>query len=65
MVRRIASRNPADFVFGNYEVGQVRGPTFFNTIFDLQAHAFGGARLLELRVEAFNLFDRPDFLSSR
>jgi hypothetical protein len=51
--------NPAQFVFGNYQVGQVRGPTFFNTDFSVfKRTAVGGTRLVELRLETFNLFNR-------
>jgi Carboxypeptidase regulatory-like domain len=51
--------DPAEFTFGNYEVGQVRGPTFFNTDFSVfKRTQLGGSRLLELRLEAFNLFNR-------
>jgi hypothetical protein len=51
--------NPAEFVIGNYEVGQVRGPTFFNTDFSIfKRTRLGGSRLLELRIEMFNVFNR-------
>jgi hypothetical protein len=37
----------------------VRGPTLFNTDFSVfKRTPLGGARLLELRIETFNLFDR-------
>ena len=54
--------NPAEFVFGNYEVGDVRGPTFFNTDFSgFKRTRMGASRLLELRMEVFNVFNRAQF----
>jgi hypothetical protein len=45
--------------FGNYEIGTVRGPTFFNTDFSVfKRTPLGGTRSIEFRVEVFNLFNR-------
>ncbi|MGH9162982.1 MAG: hypothetical protein ACRD2X_23715 [Vicinamibacteraceae bacterium] len=54
--------SPAPFEFGNYEIGQVRGPVLFNTDFSIfKRTSLGGTRLLELRFETFNLFNRAHF----
>ena len=54
--------NPAQFEFGNYEIGQVRGPTLWNTDFSVfKRTSLGGLRSLELRLETFNLFNRAHF----
>jgi hypothetical protein len=48
--------------FGDYEIGAVRGPTFFNTDFGVfKRTGIGGNRLIEFRVEVFNLFNRAHF----
>jgi hypothetical protein len=53
---------PAQFAFGNYEIGQVRGPKFINTDFSVfKRTALGAARSLEFRVEVFNLFNKAHF----
>jgi hypothetical protein len=53
---------PALFEFGNYEIGAVRGPTFFNTDFGIfKRTGVGGNRLVEFRVEVFNLFNKVHF----
>jgi hypothetical protein len=53
---------PPQFEFGNYEIGQVRGPKFINTDFSLfKRTTLGAARSLELRVEVFNLFNKAHF----
>jgi hypothetical protein len=53
---------PPNFEFGNYEIGQVRGPRFINTDFSLfKRTALGGTRSLELRMEVFNLFNKAHF----
>ena len=53
---------PPNFEFGNYEIGQVRGPKFINTDFSLfKRTALGGTRSLELRMEVFNLFNKAHF----
>jgi hypothetical protein len=53
---------PAQFEFGNYEIGQVRGPKFINTDFSVfKRTSLGAARSLEFRVEVFNLFNKAHF----
>jgi hypothetical protein len=53
---------PPQFEFGNYEIGQVRGPKFINTDFSLfKRTTLGATRSLELRVEVFNLFNKAHF----
>ena len=53
---------PPQFQFGNYEIGQVRGPTLINTDFSLfKRTSLGGTRSIELRVETFNLFNKAHF----
>ena len=54
--------NPPLFEFGNYQIGDVRGPRFVNTDFSVfKRTEFGGAKLLELRLEIFNLFNKAHF----
>jgi Carboxypeptidase regulatory-like domain/TonB dependent receptor-like, beta-barrel len=54
--------NPAIFQFGNYQIGDVRGPTFFNTDFSVfKRTGLGGTRSFEFRIEMFNLFNRAHF----
>ena len=54
--------NPAQFQFGNYEIGQVRGPTLLNTDFSLfKRTTLGQGRSMEVRIETFNLFNRAHF----
>ena len=54
--------NPPQFQFGNYEIGQVRGPALINTDFSVfKRTGLGGARSLELRLETFNLFNHAHF----
>lgn len=53
---------PANFEFGNYKIGQVRGPKFINTDFSLfKRTALGGSRSFELRFEVFNVFNKAHF----
>ena len=53
---------PPNFQFGNYEIGQVRGPNFVNTDFSVfKRTAFAGTRSVEFRVETFNLFNKAHF----
>jgi hypothetical protein len=48
--------------FGNAKRNSVRGPLFWQIDLALsKAVAFGGARRAEVRIEAFNLFDRANF----
>ena len=47
-----ASPTRRSYEFGNYEIGQVRGPRFVNTDFSVfKRTQFGGAKSLELRLE--------------
>jgi Carboxypeptidase regulatory-like domain len=53
---------PPLYEFGNYEIGAVRGPTFFNTDLGVfKRTGLGGARSIELRVEVFNVFNKAHF----
>ena len=53
---------PATFEFGNYEIGQVRGPKFINTDFSIfKRTPLGSTRSFEFRVEVFNLFNKAHF----
>ena len=53
---------PPLFAFGNYEIGNVRGPRFVNTDFSVfKRTTLGGARSFEFRVEIFNLFNHAIF----
>jgi hypothetical protein len=48
--------------FGNYEIGQVRGPSLFNSDFSVfKRTALRGRRSLEFRVEIFNVFNKVHF----
>jgi hypothetical protein len=54
--------DPAQYAFGNYRIGDVRGPAVFNT--DLSAFkktTLGHNNAFELRVDVFNLFNRAHF----
>ncbi len=54
--------NPAQFQFGNYEIGQVRGPTLLTTDFSVfKRTSLGGSRSMEVRIETFNIFNRAHF----
>jgi carboxypeptidase family protein len=49
---------PPLYQFGNYEIGAVRGPTYFNTdVSVFKRTPVGGNRTIEVRVEVFNLFN--------
>jgi carboxypeptidase family protein len=53
---------PPNFEFGNYKIGQVRGPKFINTDISLfKRTALGGNRSVEFRLEAFNVFNKAHF----
>jgi Carboxypeptidase regulatory-like domain/TonB dependent receptor len=53
---------PPLYEFGNYVIGDVRGPELFNTDFSVfKRTRVGGTRSLELRVEVFNLFNKAHF----
>jgi Carboxypeptidase regulatory-like domain len=54
--------NPALYEFGNYVIGDVRGPRFINTDFSIfKRTGVGGTRSLEVRFEFFNLFNKAQF----
>jgi hypothetical protein len=54
--------SPLNFEFGNYEIGQVRGPRFINTDFSLfKRTSLGSNRSVEFRLEAFNVFNKAHF----
>jgi hypothetical protein len=54
--------NPPLYEFGNYQIGDVRGPRFINTDFSVfKRTEFGGSKSLELRLEIFNLFNKAHF----
>jgi hypothetical protein len=54
--------NPPLFEFGNYEIGDVRGPKFINTDFSIfKRTGLGGTRSIEVRFEFFNLFNHAQF----
>jgi hypothetical protein len=53
--------DPAPYVFGNYQIGNVHGPTVFNTDFSVAKRTAIGQRTFEFRVETFNLFNRAHF----
>ncbi len=53
---------PPNFEFGNYKIGQVRGPKFINTDVSLfKRTALGGTRSVEFRMEVFNVFNKAHF----
>ena len=54
--------NPAQYQFGNYEIGQVRGPKIVTTDFSVfKRTSLGSTRSMELRIETFNIFNHPLF----
>ena len=53
--------DPAQFAFGNYVVGDVRGPSVFNTDLTASKKTSIGRTTLEFRADVFNLFDRAHF----
>jgi len=53
--------DPAEHQFGNYQIGQVRGPSVFNTDLSVFKRTSLGAKWLELRIDAFNIFNRAHF----
>jgi hypothetical protein len=52
---------PAEFEFGDYKVGNVRGPSVFNTDLSIFKRTAIGKRSFELRVDAFNIFNKAHF----
>jgi hypothetical protein len=53
--------NPALYQFGNYAIGNVRGPSVFNTDFSAAKRTAIGRATAEVRVDVFNLFNRAHF----
>jgi hypothetical protein len=53
--------DPAEFQFGNYKIGDARGPSIFNTDLSLFKGTSIGRTTLELRVEVFNVFNKAHF----
>jgi hypothetical protein len=53
--------NPAQYQFGNYRIGDVRGPTVFNTDFSAAKRTSIGHATAEIRIDVFNLFNRAHF----
>jgi hypothetical protein len=53
--------DPAPYEFGNYVIGDVRGPSLFNTDFSAFKRTAVGRTSAELRIDVFNVFNRPQF----
>jgi hypothetical protein len=53
--------DPAPFQFGNYEIGDARGPSVFNTDLSAFKRTAIGRTTFELRIDVFNLFNRAHF----
>jgi hypothetical protein len=53
--------DPAQYQFGSYRPGDVRGPSVFNTDFSAAKRTDIRGRSLEVRIDVFNLFDRAHF----
>jgi hypothetical protein len=53
--------DPAPFQFGNYRIGDVRGPTVFNTDVSAAKRFAFGTKAAELRLDVFNIFNRAHF----
>jgi hypothetical protein len=53
--------DPARYQFGNYVIGNVRGPAVFNTDFSAAKQTAIGRVTAEIRVDVFNLFNRAHF----
>jgi hypothetical protein len=53
--------DPAQFAFGNYTIGDVRGPSVFNTDLSLSKRTTLGRTTLEVRADAFNVFNKAHF----
>jgi hypothetical protein len=52
---------PAEFEFGNYKVGDVRGPHIFNTDMSIFKRTMFGKKSVELRADVFNVLNRAHF----
>jgi hypothetical protein len=53
--------DPAQFAFGNYKIGDARGPSVFNTDLSAFKRTAIGNTSFELRIDVFNLFDKAHF----
>ena len=53
--------DPEPFAFGNYKIGDARGPSVFNTDLTAFKRTAIGRTSFELRIDLFNLFDRAHF----
>jgi Carboxypeptidase regulatory-like domain len=53
--------DPAQYKFGNFTIGDVRGPTVFNTDFSAAKRTAIGTKTVEVRIDVFNLFNRAHF----
>jgi len=51
----------AQYQFGNYQIGNVRGPSVFNTDFSAAKRTPIGRTTAEIRIDVFNLFNRDHF----
>jgi len=57
--------NPAQYQFGNYRIGNVRGPSVFNTDFSASKRTPIGRATAEIRIDVFNLFNRDHLPTPR
>jgi carboxypeptidase family protein len=53
--------NPAQYQFGNYTIGNVRGPAVFNTDVSAAKRTAIGRASAEIRIDVFNVFNRAHF----
>jgi hypothetical protein len=53
--------DPAPFLFGNYTIGDVRGPTLFNTDLSISKRTRVRNTAFEIRADVFNVFNRAHF----
>jgi hypothetical protein len=53
--------DPARLQFGNYRIGDVRGPTVFNTDVSAAKRTAIGSKTAEIRFDVFNVFNRAHF----
>lgn len=61
-VNPAAFARPAPFTFGNAGRGSLRGPGYHNLDFSLVKNTpIAGNRMVQLRLEMFNVFNRPNF----
>jgi hypothetical protein len=53
--------DPAEFAFGNYRIGQVRGPHVFNNDVSAFKKTSIHGKVAEVRIDAFNVFNKAHF----